>query len=256
MFEQDRVIVRLQQRVRSEAEIVACFLAGSYGRRTQDEYSDLDIALVFGSAAARDDAYAKRVDFVRSVLPYVPAKSFDADHVRPYFHICLYSNGTKADFRYETVDALQPNPWDREINILKDTDEWAARYQAACARLPFPQPAITAAELEALDNRFWVMFWDTYRLLQRGDFGKPFPIYLQLFDLTLLRLLELLPPADPAHRALLRLSYSPDTQATAAHLREFMDAYLAARAAVVSRFRLLFNPNQAFENQIVRLLKK
>ena len=112
MFEQDRVIVRLQQRVRSEADIVACFLAGSYGRRTQDDYSDLDVALVFADAPSRDDAYAKRVAFVQSILPYVPAKSFDADHIRPHFHICLYSNGTKADFRYETMDALQPNPWD------------------------------------------------------------------------------------------------------------------------------------------------
>ncbi len=256
MFEQDRVIVRLQQRVRSETDILACFLAGSYGRRTQDAYSDLDIALVFASTVVRDAAYAKRVEFVRSVLPYVPAKSFDAGHIRPYFHICLYSNGTKADFRYETVDDLPPNPWDREINILKDENDWAAQYQAACARLPFPQPAITAAELEALDNRFWVMFWDTYRLLQRGDFVKPFPIYLQLFDLTLLRLLELLPPAEAGHHALLRLNYSADTQATAAHLRELMDAYLAARAAVVSRFRLLFSPNLAFENQMLRLLKK
>lgn len=256
MFEQDRVIVRLQQRVRSETDILACFLSGSYGRRTQDGYSDLDIALVFASAATRDAAYAKRADFVRSVLPYVPAKSFDADHIRPYFHICLYSNGTKADFRYETVDDLQPNPWDREINILKDDHEWAARYQAACARLPFPQPAITAAELAALDNRFWVMFWDTYRLLQRGDFVKPFAIYLQLFDLTLLRLLELLPPGEPAHDALLRLSYSPDTPATSAHLRQLMNAYLAARAAIVSQFRLLFTPNQPFENQILRLLQR
>lgn len=32
MFEQDRVLVRLQQRVMSEGDIVACFLAGSYGR--------------------------------------------------------------------------------------------------------------------------------------------------------------------------------------------------------------------------------
>ena len=42
MFEQDRVLVRLQQRVISEGDIVACFLAGSYGRRETDRNAEHD----------------------------------------------------------------------------------------------------------------------------------------------------------------------------------------------------------------------
>ena len=256
MFEQERVIVRLQQRVRQEATIFACFLSGSFGRRTQDDYSDLDVALVFADAAARDAAYANRAAFVQSVLPYVPAKSFDADHIRPYFHICLYSNGTKADYRYELRDTLEPDPRDAEIHILKDNGDWARQYQAACARLPLPRPTITAAELEALDNRFWVMFWDTYRLLRRGDWAKPFPIYGELFALTLNQLVGLMPPEDPVRTPLMHMSYSQDTDATLAHLRQLMDAYLTARAGIISRHHLLFTPNRPFEEQILRLLRK
>lgn len=111
MFEQDRVIFRLQQHVMRERDILVCFLAGSFGRNTQDAYSDLDVALVFADEARRDAAYAKRREFVKAVLPYVPAKSFDATHVRPYFHIALY--GKRAPCRIMSIRSRSTSriPW-------------------------------------------------------------------------------------------------------------------------------------------------
>lgn len=255
MFEQDRVIVRLQQRVMREPQVLVCFLAGSYGRRTQDAYSDLDVALVFGSSTEREASFSQRVAFVQSVLPYVPAKSFDADHIRPYFHIVLYGNGTKADFRYETQEELQPNPWDRELRILKDHAGWGEQYQAACAQLAFPSPTISAGELEALDNRFWVMFWDSYRQILRGNYDKPFGVYLQLFEFTFKRLIELLPAEDPARAPLFVLHYHPQSQTTLPHLQQLLQAYRQAREAVVRRYKLMFMPNVAFERELLRQIK-
>ncbi len=255
MFEQDRVLVRLQQRVMGERDIVACFLAGSYGRRQSDPYSDMDVALVFADEAARERAWRQRRDFVQSVMQYVPAKSFDAVHVRPYFHIALYSNGTKVDYRYELQAELTPNPWDRDIRILKDQDGWAEQYQNACARALLPQPRLTAAELAALDERFWVMLWDAFRLLLRGDSDKPFTIYLELLHFTLPPLLNVLPPEDPARRPLLQAHFSQDTQATAVHLNNLLQAYLKARTAVVQRLQLDFNPDTRFETAVQSLIK-
>jgi hypothetical protein len=256
MFEQDRVLVRLQQRVMSEGDIVACFLAGSYGRRQSDPYSDMDIALVFADEGARERAWRQRRDFVQSVMQYVPAKSFDAVHVRPYFHIALYSNGTKADYRYELQAELEPNPWDRDIRILKDHDGWADRYQNACARALLPQPQLTAAELTALDERFWVMLWDAFRLLLRGDGDKPFTIYLELLHFTLPPLLHILPPEDLARQPLLHAQFNhQDTQATAVHLHNLLQAYLNARTAVVQRLHLDFSPDTRFEAAVQSLIK-
>jgi hypothetical protein len=257
MFEQDRVIVRLQQRVMGDGEIEICFLAGSYGRRTDDDYSDLDIALVFADELKRENAWRQRREFVKSVTPYVPCKSFDATHVRPFFHIALYSNGTKADFRYETRQSLTPNPWDRDLRILKDDGSgWAAAYQAQCAQTMFSRPHLTGDELAALDERFWVMFWDVYRQVLRGDRDKPFPVYLELLHFSLPPLLRLLPPEDPAYVDLLTAYYTQDAPATAAHLRQLLSAYLAARTAVVRRLNLLFNPDMPFETQLQRLLER
>lgn len=256
MFEQQRMLMRLQQRVNGERPILACFLSGSYGRRHEDAYADMDVALVFASEAERETGWRQRVDFARSVMPYVALKSFDGTHVRPYFHIALYANGSKVDYRYETEASLQPNPWDRDIRVLKDGDGWAERFRQASQRLAQPQPHLTLAELTALDQRFWVMYWDVLRLLLRGDHQRPFTIYLELLHFTLPPLLHVLPPEDPAHQALLRASFSHDTKATARHMRELLQAYLAARTAVSHRLQLNFLPDTAFENNIQNLLKR
>ena len=255
MFEQDRVLVRLQQRVMSESDIVACFLSGSYGRRENDPYSDMDVALVFADELARERAWRQRREFTQSVMQYVPAKSFDAGHVRPYFHVTLYSNGTKADYRYELQDELTPNPWDRDIRILKDRDGWVKAYQADCSRALLPQPQLTTAELTALDERFWIMLWDAFRLLLRGDADKPFTIYLELLQFTLPLLLRVLPPEDPARQPLLRAQFSQDTQGTAVHLSNLLQAYLNARTAVVTRLHLDFSPDTRFETAVQTLIK-
>lgn len=256
MFEQERVIVRLQQRVLGEADIVACFLAGSFGRRTEDAYSDLDVALVFADEQRREWAWQKRREFVQSVMPYVPARSFDAEHIRPFFHVSLYSNGCKADYRYETQETLRPNPWDKDIRILKDTEKWAENFQLTSGQQLFPRPHMSTEELTALDNRFWVMFWDVYRLLLRGDFDKPFTVYLEMMHFTLPAFLQVLPPEEPTRKALLQASYSYDTKVTAVHLRQLLEAYLAARTAVIKRLNLAFVPNSSFETAVQRLIKR
>ncbi len=255
MFEQERVIVRIQQRAQREAAILVCFVSGSIGKRVQDGLSDIDVAFVFRNEPARAAAYAGRRDFVRSILPYLPAKSFDADHIRPYFHIGLYSNGCKVDYRYEAMDELRPNPWDKEIRLLKDSDGWGETFQTQCALLAAPQPTITSEELAQLDERFWVMFWDTFRLAKRGDYRKAVPIYVELFDLTILRMMSLLPASSSEAQCLMTMRYSYDDE-TLPHLRQLFAAYLAARKTIITLFQLHFVSDNAFEREIGRLIER
>jgi predicted nucleotidyltransferase len=258
MFEQDRLLMRLQQRVLSESAILVCFLSGSYGRRTQDPYSDLDIALVFASDAEREIAYAERKNFAQSLMPYVPAKSFDALHIRPFFHIVLFSNGAKVDFRYETQGELRPSFWDHDIKVIKDTDGWGEQFQNTAAGFPSiaPRPKFTNIELVELDNRFWITFMDVYRLLLRGDNDKPFPVYLELLSFTITVLRRLLPEEDPARKAQPVAHFDNDTKETRKHMRTLLSAYLEARTAVVKRYNLAFMPDQLFEDSIVRLVDR
>ena len=256
MFEQERFIGRLQRHVQADPAVRVCFLYGSFGRRANDAYSDVDIALVYADAAEREKAWAERREFVKAAMPYVAVRSFDAAHVRPYLHVALYSNGTKADFSFETMDDLSPTPKDRELRILKDSGGWGERHQAASSRLAPAQPYISPADLTDLDNRFWVMLWDALRLLRRGDADKPFATYMRLLYFTLPPLLEALPPEDPARQGLVRATYSRDVEATARGLGELLERYLAARAAVIRRQNLMFPIHTAFESEIRRLVER
>lgn len=257
MYEQERVITRLQQAVSRELGIKVCFLSGSFGRRSNDGYSDIDVALVFESAAERDELYGRRQAFAESVMTYIPVKGFDAVHVRPYFYVSLYSNGTKVDYRYELMDELEPNHWDRDIRILKDTGGWGEQFSAASQRSPMPPPPlIELTQLEELDNRFWVMFWDVFRQVKRGDYDKPFSVYLEMTSFTLPVLFYLLPSDDPAYQNLIEATYSRDTKQTLAHLRGLLEAYVAARSAVIRRHRLTFTPNSSFEAEIRKLVAR
>ena len=256
LFEQDRVLVRLQQRVQAAKNIDACFLSGSFGRRAEDAFSDLDVALIFEEEAARQQAWTDRREFVRSIVPFVAEKSFDAVHVRPYFHIALYSNGAKVDFRFETKDSLQPNYWDRDIRILKDDDGWLENFQVQSAEVSLVQPRLTTDELTAIDERFWVMFMDVYRLLKRGDADKPFTIYLELLHFALPPLLNALPPDEPARQKLQQASYSSNTKQTVGQLVSLLEAYEAARTAVIRRFHLDFTLDSRFETAVKQLLQR
>lgn len=256
MFEQDRFVVRLQQRVVREADIQVCFLSGSFGRNTADPYSDIDIGLVFENEAARERAWNNRREFTHSVLAYVPAKSFDAAHIRPYFHIVLFSNGTKADFRYETLTSLQPTGWDSELKILKDACNWAPGFLQATSGMGKTQPVIGGRDLTTLDERFWVMFWDVYRQVRRGDTVKPFAEYLNLLATTLPTLMQLLPPDDAAHRELVNLRYTLEADVTLEHMRRLLSAYQVARTAVVNRYRIAYIADGAFERSVERAMAK
>lgn len=257
MFEQDRVIVRLQQYLMRDESVVACFLSGSHGRRAEDDYSDLDVVLVFGSDSQREAAWSRRRQLVEQAMPYVPAKSFDAEHIRPFFHIALYSNGAKVDYRFETQTEIQPSFWDKDIRILKDSpDKWAEQFQTSATYAPLVQPRLSSDELKRLDERFWVMFMDVFRLLLRGDSDKPFTIYLELLYFTLPPLLHVLPPEDPSRAPLQQAYFGKDTAVTRQNLAHLLENYVAARTAVIRRLSLSFTVNSAFENQIRQLVQK
>lgn len=256
MFEQDRMLMRLQQRALADSSIRVCFLSGSHGRREADDYSDLDVALVYATVAQRDAAWQKRRAFVKDVYPYVPAKSYDAAGKRPYLHTALYSNGTQIEFRYEAQPELQPRPGDREIRLLKDDAGWGEEYQTACRRLPYPAPVLTAETLSRLDDRFWVAFWDVFRQLLRGDHQKPFLDYLDLLHAILPPLLRALPADHPAHGALTRTHYDADTGATLTHMAHLLNAYQEARTAVVGRLHLDFTADAGFERDVQKLVQR
>lgn len=256
MFEQDRVIGRLQRYVATVPQIKSCFLSGSFGRRAADDYSDIDVVLVFDNEASRDAAWAKRREMVGAIMPYVSFKAYAAAEERPFLTSALLANGSLLKLRFETRDSLQPHPRDSQIRILKDEDGWGAQFAARSAGLGQPQPTLTLRELESIDERFWIMFWEVLRLVARGDTTRPFPVYLELLHTTLPALLRALPAADPARPRLIDVTYSGDAAATAAGLRALLDSYLVARDNLARHYHLGTVGDAAFEREIRRLAER
>jgi hypothetical protein len=253
-FEEDRFVVRLHQKVLTESAIVACWLGGSVIRLPEDPYSDFFICLVYADEGAREVAWGQRHPFCQAILSYVPAKSVDQG---AYRHSVLYGNGAQADFRFEAQTVLEPQSADSAIKILKETpDQWAARHQARSRSLPTWQSPLTSAEIQALDNRFWISFWKIHRQLWRGQSDGPFAHWLPFVADVLPPLLAQLPEEDPARQALIDLAWSRDVAATRRNLHRFGRAWLAARDAIVRRDRLAFTPDTVFERQLQRLLEK
>ena len=66
MFEQERFIGRLQRHAQSDPSVLVCFLHGSFGRRAEDAYSDVDITLVYAGQTERENAWRGRQEFVKA----------------------------------------------------------------------------------------------------------------------------------------------------------------------------------------------
>ena len=254
MFEQERALTRLQQALLREPLIPVCLLVGSFGRKMQDDYADLDLIFAFPDEASRTAAHTQRRAFAQEVMVYVAVKGFDAE---PFRYETLYANGTKVDYQYALQAELTPTAVWREMRVLKDAHGWGEQFALACAHAPLPTPPlITAADLEALDNQFWVLLWEVYRQLRRGDAQRPFATYLHLLHHTLPPLLCLLAPTDPAHQALIQASYGQDAGKNVAGLRPLLAAYVGARSAVIRQYRLIFTPNNGFEEGIRRFMER
>jgi len=92
------------------------------------------------------------------------------------------------------------------------------------------------------------------RQLARGDSSRPFTIYLELLHFTMPALLKALLPGDPSREALIQANYSHNAYNTAQSLASLLDAYLAARSAIISRYSLQLEIDIAFESDIKKLL--
>ncbi len=255
MYEQDRFMVRLRQRIIGESAIVAAWLSGSFGRNKPDSYSDIDVAIVFDSAESRDRAWSQRQSFCTGILSYVPAKSLDNPKDLSSY-LVLYGTGTLVDFRYLNKRDLHGSWLDSEIRILKDdVERTAERVQHASAGLTKPIRRISTSKLAALDDKFYLFFWDTYRRVRRGSPTDGIEDYVLLISQVLPALLVALPKQSAARQNLIALNFSADTSATLAHLRQLVAAYRAARHEIVTRQQIDFRPNTNFEREIDRALQ-
>ena len=109
-------------------------------------------------------------------------------------------------------------------------------------------------QVEELDRRFWIGYWDIYRLTRRGEVDRPFGIYIRLLADAILPLTAVLPADHPAARQLVAAEFSRQADHNMRALRRLLNDYVTARAAVVEAHQLAFQPNDAVERELTRII--
>ena len=137
------------------------WVSGSVARGGMDEESDLDVGICFDSEAARRAAWDERLDW--EIAPWF--HRFDADHVKPFFVIYLFTPKVKADIPLYTLDDLPGPEGGPYVLAWDDTGrlhEWA---QAAVSE---DEPVDWSPAIHE-DERFWA--WIVYSLqhIRRGE---------------------------------------------------------------------------------------
>jgi hypothetical protein len=137
------------------------WVSGSVARGGMDEESDLDTGICFASATGRQAAWEQRLDW--EIAPWF--HRFDADHVKPFFVIYLFTPKVKADIPLYTFDDLPGPEGGPYVLAWDDTGrlgEWAA------AAVPAAEPVDWSTAVHE-DERFWA--WVVYSLqhIRRGE---------------------------------------------------------------------------------------
>ena len=247
MFEQERVLTRLQLRVNRDGGIVVCLLGGSFGRRAADGYADLNVLLGFDGPAGRQQAWEARTAFAASVLPYVACTARDEQEGLR----ALYGNGALVTYAYHLASDLRDLGG---VRVLKAPAGWPEPDPTPAPAAALPPP--TSQTLADLDAAFWPTFWNILRRTLRGENERPFPAYVQLLHDALPPLLDWLPAGHPLRTDLIQRRYGTDAAGNAAELQRLLTSYRQARDAVIAVHRLDYRPDPRLENELLRLLAR
>jgi predicted nucleotidyltransferase len=161
--EHRRVLDAVLAFLRRQPGALGAFVSGSVATGTADQYSDLDLGLVFADDRSRARVWERRNDW--EIAPWF--HRFDADHVKDHFVIYLYEPGVKADLNLY-VPADLPRPPGLRYEPLWDETGELARWAEEVAALPVPQPDWNDAVHE--EERFWGWLYFCVRHVQRGEY--------------------------------------------------------------------------------------
>lgn len=254
MFEQERTLNRLQQRVGLIPGLTAAFLVGSRGGRGAHADADFDVVMVYRSLTGKEAARYSWPTMAAELLPYVAAIVHQAAS-NPDHLIALFANGAKFDLYFYAEEEVSPHPRFQSIRILHDTASWAQDLTSRSAALTLiERPVISDQQLADLDRQFWTGIWEVARLTRRGEVDRPFPIFVDLLNKAIAPLLAVLPADAPVAQALAEINFSRQPVDNRAMVQQLIPRYQAARSAVVENLQLSFQPHEAVERELVKLI--
>src|SRR3954451_13096855 len=157
--EHRRVLTAILRYFRPSA--VGAWVSGSVARGGMDEESDVDVGICFATDAERQAAWEARLDW--EIAPWF--HRFDADHVKPFFVIYLFTPKVKADIPLYTLGDLPEADGVPYVLAWDDTGrlhEWATAVVPAGCAVDW-SPAVHE------DERFWAWLVYSVQHIRRGE---------------------------------------------------------------------------------------
>jgi hypothetical protein len=163
-----RVYTELETYFKSISTIIGIFLSGSSAIGVMDQFSDVDIGVVFDSAESVDSFWKKRWDW------NVPKwfHRFDADHVRDHFIIFLFEPNVKVDIVLYTIDTLPP-PEGGPYLLVYAKDPKLNTWEVTSKSKIKTIKSSSILELEEIihdDERIWAWLYYCYLHIARGEY--------------------------------------------------------------------------------------
>lgn len=157
--DRDRLKNRLIRLVKEDEEILGCFFSGSIGKKTEDNYSDIDARII-----VKDNINLKRkqVEIIRAIGKYLFIEKLEEKS-----SIIHYDTFIKLDLFVYTVEDLTPSIWMKNIAIVKDfglLEDLSKKSQSLSY-------SITQKEFDELINNYYADYFELYRCWKREEYN-------------------------------------------------------------------------------------
>lgn len=160
----ERVLKTLLSYFHEFETVVGAIVSGSVAAGGMDEWSDLDVGIVFASPEARETEWQRRSQWTF----YPKVHQLDATHIKPHFVITFFDPNIKTDLSFYTLDtlpSLHGAPYAVAFDRSNKLEAWARHCNEAFSQ---QEPDWSNVQLE--DERYWA--WTYYRItkIHRGEY--------------------------------------------------------------------------------------
>ncbi|MHA2107287.1 MAG: nucleotidyltransferase domain-containing protein [Candidatus Hodarchaeales archaeon] len=166
--EHSRIYSELETFFKSLSPVVGIFLSGSSAIDTMDQYSDIDLGVVFDTVENMDSFWKLRWDWK---LPRWFHR-FDADHVRDYFIIYLFEPNVKVDIVLYTLDSIPPpegGPYLLRYAKESKLNSWEVTSNSQ-SKSKILSSSLELEEIIHDDERMWAWLYYCYLHIARGEY--------------------------------------------------------------------------------------
>jgi predicted nucleotidyltransferase len=168
MFPQQQYLKAFTEYIRSDSNILGCFLGGSFANKTNDRYSDLDIRIIVKDKTLKQYLKNRYHLLEKFGDPLFTQLSYAfGDRLA----IVYFKDHYKVDCLYFLKKELSPSYWYKDILILKDQGDFLSRVKRDSKQV---KKSVSRKQFDIDIMRTYATFIDCIQRYKRGEYWQCF----------------------------------------------------------------------------------